>query len=431
MSSKDLDQITRVHFIGIGGIGMSALARHLRHEKKVVSGSDASLNVRTEALAAEGIQIFGSQTADNITDDIELVVYTEAMSPDHEEMKAAKKHKIPMLNYFDALGAAMNPYYLIAIAGTHGKTTTTAMTTDIFEALGKDPTAIIGSLRSKTNSNYRAGKSKYAIVEACEFKADFLSLKPDVLVITNLEHEHVDYYPDLAAVQKEFKQLVSQVHETGVVITHPTDPNIAPVVEGAHVPVKNYHDVLDLNLVMKQPGLHNRLNAAAALAVAQHEKLPLAEAKAAVGEFAGTWRRFEFKGECNGALVYDDYAHHPTEIRATINATREAYPDKRVIVAFQPHTFSRTKGMFNEFAKALAQADYSYILPIYAAREENDSGVSSRELAVKTMEYNPQSQYSESIEKVTDTLRAELGSDDVLVVMGAGDVSKIAAALTK
>jgi UDP-N-acetylmuramate--alanine ligase len=431
MEKLDINTISRIHFIGIGGIGMSALARHFLTEKKVVSGSDRSLSPLTKALNAEGVQIFGEQVASNITKDIGLVVYTEAMSPDHEEMQAANKRKIPMLNYFEALGLAMNPYYLIAVAGTHGKTTTTAMLTDIFEAAGKDPTAIIGSLRAKTKSNYRAGKSKYAIVEACEYKRDFLSLRPDVLVITNIEFEHVDYYRDLADVQSAFRDLVEQVNENGVVITNPHDPAIAPVVTGLTVPVINYLDLLDIELALKQPGMHNRLNAAAALAAARRERLDLEEAKDALSHFAGTWRRFEFKGECNGALVYDDYAHHPTEIKATISAARELYPDRHLIIAFQPHTFTRTKTLFADFAKAFGLADTVVLLPIYAAREENTSGVSSRELSVKALEFSRDTRFVESIDAAEQHFRQVLTSNDVLVVMGAGDISGLASRLVK
>lgn len=430
-SLPDINKIKRIHFIGVGGIGMSSLARHFLTEKKHVSGSDVSLNFRTKALVTEGVQVFANQTAANITPDIELVIYTEAMSEDHEEMQAAQKLGVPMVNYFEALGYAMNPYYLIAIAGTHGKTTTTAMLTDVFEAAGKDPTAVIGSLRASTGSNYRAGKSKYAIVEACEYKDDFLHLKPDVLVITNLEYEHVDYYKDLAHVQASFRQLIEQVNEGGVVVTNPGDPHIAPILKDCPVPVINYNQYIDLDLPMKQPGLHNRLNAAAALAVAHHEKLPTEAANQALSTFAGTWRRFEHKGECNGAPVYDDYCHHPTEIRATIGGARELYPARRLVIVFQPHTYSRTKGLFNEFAKALGLADKIYVLPIYAAREENTSGVSSRELAVKTLEFNQTAEYAASVEEVTKKLQRELTSDDILVVMGAGDVSQVASDLTK
>ena len=426
----DIDKVQRVHFIGVGGIGMSALARHFLAEKKQVSGSDRTLSPITKALASEGVKIFGEQAAENITDNIELIVYTEAMSGRQEEMKAAKASGIPMLNYFDALGLAMNPYYLIAVAGTHGKTTTTAMLTDIFETTGKDPTAVVGSLRTTTKSNYRAGKSKYAIVEACEYKRDFLSLRPEVLVITNLEHEHVDYYQDLAAVQRAFRKLARQVNETGVIIANTADPSVAPVLKGLTVPVVNYLDCLDLELPLTQPGAHNRLNAAAALAVAKHEQLNMEQARGALAQFAGVWRRFEYKGDCNGAPVYDDYAHHPTEIKASIDGARELYPDKKIIVAFQPHTYTRTAALFDELAKSFAAADAVLFLPIYAAREDNESGVSSRELAVKALEFIPESSYAESFEQAAQQLRHQLSDHDVLVVMGAGDVTELAATLT-
>lgn len=427
----DIDAISRVHIIGIGGIGLSALARHFLVEKKIVSGSDRTLSDITKKLSEEGVQVFGEQSAENITKDIELVIYTEAMSKNHEEMKAAKEMGIPMVNYFQALGMAMNPYYLIAVAGTHGKTTTTAMLTDIFEETGKDPTAVIGSLRAKTKSNYRTGKSKYAIVEACEYKRDFLHLKPDVLIITNLEYDHPDYYKDLEDVQSAFRKFAKQVHDTGVVIANTSDANVAPVIKDLHVPVLNYIEELDLDLSLKQPGFHNRLNAAAALTVAKHEKISVDEAKEALSNFTGTWRRFEYKGEINGAPVYDDYAHHPTEIRAAIEAVREMYPDRKLTIVFQPHTYTRTKALFDEFAKSVGLADSVILLPIYAAREKNTSGVSSRELSVKALEYIQNAFYIETFEAVLEKLRRELTGNDVVVAMGAGDIPRLAKDLVK
>jgi len=426
MSSIAIDTISRIHFIGIGGIGMSALARHFKTEKKQVSGSDRTLSPLTKTLDSEGIQIFGEQVASNITKDIELIIYTEAMAKDHEEMVAAKKLGVPMMNYFEALGLAMNPYYLIAVSGTHGKTTTTAMLTDIFETAGKDPTAIIGSLRAKTKTNYRAGKSKYAIVEACEYKRDFLSLRPDILVITNLEFEHVDYYKDLADVQSAFRALAEQVNEGGVVVADTTDERLKPVLSNLSVTVINYREYLDLTLPLKQPGVHNRLNAAAAKAVARREKLDVDEVETALSNFSGTWRRFEYKGDCNGAPVYDDYAHHPTEIKATISAARELYPQHRLVIAFQPHTYTRTKALFDDFARAIGHADSVVLLPIYAAREQNESGVSSRELSVKALEFSRDARFVESVSAAEEYLRQTLTDKDVLVVMGAGDVSELA-----
>lgn len=426
MSKFELKDISRIHFIGIGGIGMSSLARCFINEKKVVSGSDRALTPITEALQTEGVKIFTEQVTGNISNDIELVVYTEAMSPEHEEMVAAKALKVPMINYFEALGLAVNPYYLIAVAGTHGKTTTTAMLTDVFETAGKDPTAVIGSLRAKTKSNFRAGKSKYAIAEACEYKRDFLHLKPDVLVITNIEYEHTDYYKDLADVQSAFRSLIEQINEGGYVVTDTKHPNIAPILKDLAVKIVDYTEWLDLNLTLKQPGLHNRMNAAAAKAVALREKLEEEVVDGALKEFTGTWRRFEFKGEFNGAPVYDDYAHHPTEIRATLQGLRELYPDKQVVAIFESHTFSRTAALFEDFARATALADKFYFLPIYAARETNTTGVSVKELAVKSLEYNKNVSYVPSYEDMLALLGQKTNKDNVVVFLGAGNITNLA-----
>jgi UDP-N-acetylmuramate--alanine ligase len=426
MSKVEISNISRIHFIGIGGIGMSALARFFLHEKKVISGSDRAASQITDALQAEAATIFTEQAAFNITDDIAMVVYTEAMAHDHEEMVAARALGVPMMNYFEALGLVANPYYLIAVAGTHGKTTTTAMLTDIFETAEKDPTAIIGSLRSSTHSNFRAGKSKYAIVEACEYKRDFLHLKPDILVITNLEYEHTDYYKDLADVQAAFRSLVAQVNDGGVVVANTKDPNIIPVIERASVEVIDYLEFLDLSVALKQPGMHNRQNAAAATAVGRHERLNPVVINTALEQFSGTWRRFEFKGEYNGAPVYDDYAHHPTELKATLLGLRELYPDRRIVAISELHTYSRTASLFDDFAKATAYADQFYFLPIYAAREENTSGVSVKELAVKSLEYNPHTSYVPTYEAMIDTLKQTVTHKDVVVFLGAGNITKLA-----
>lgn len=429
MSKVELKDISRIHFIGIGGIGMSALVRFFLHEKKQVSGSDRAPSAITEALAAEGASVFTEQSASNISKEIEMVVYTEAMSPDQEEMVAARALGVPMVNYFEALGMVANPYYLIAVSGTHGKTTTTAMLTDVFESAEKDPTAIIGSLRSKTKSNFRAGKSKYAIVEACEYKRDFLHLKPDVLVITNVEYEHADYYKDLADVQDAFRTLVGQVNEGGYVVTDTKNPNIIPIIEGVKVKVIDYMEVFDVMQPLKQPGAHNRMNAAAAKAVALREKLEEEVVEDALRSFAGTWRRFEYKGEFQGAPVYDDYAHHPTELKATLAGLRELYPDKNIVAISELHTYTRTASLFDDFAKITALADSFYFLPIYAAREENTSGVSVKELAVKSLEYNPHTSYVPTYEAMIDTLKQTTTDKDVIVFLGAGTITKLAGEL--
>jgi UDP-N-acetylmuramate--alanine ligase len=422
-----LSDFKKVHFIGVGGIGMSALARLCLYEGKQVSGSDRALSAITDALRTEGVYVCEAQGVENISNDLDLVVYTEAMPKDHPELVAAHALGITTVNYFAALGMVANEYYLIAVSGSHGKTTTTAMLIDIFEAAGLDPSGVVGSLRAKTKSNYRAGKSKYFIAEACEYRRDFLSLQPDILVITNLEHEHVDYYPNLESVQAAFRELVNQVRPGGFVVANVSDKNLAPVLIDVSATVIDYCKSFSPLRSLTMPGMHNQQNAAAAVAAARLVGVDVGVADAALATFGGTWRRFEYKGEVSGAKVYDDYGHHPTEVRATIAGARELYPDRKLTVVFQSHTYSRTHELFSDFITALQQADQVYILPIYAAREENVSGVSHTALA---------SAIGESAVAVDDfaavmhILTANLTEHDLVLVMGAGDVTKIATDLT-
>jgi len=413
---------------------MSALARYFLHEGKEVSGSDQTSSAITESLMKEGAKIFTSQVADNITPDIDLVVYTEAMSKDQEEMVAAKELKAPMINYFEALGLVVNNYYLIAVAGTHGKTTTTAMLTDVLEEAEVDPTAIIGSLRSKTGSNFRAGKSKYAVVEACEYKRDFLHLEPDILVITNVELEHVDYYKDLTDVQQAFRELALKVPETGFIVADNSQENIKPILEGVQAKVIDYRQFVDLINPMLQPGMHNRLNAGAAKVVSDILEVEDKVSKEALSNFAGTWRRFEYKGKFMSnhgeGVVYDDYAHHPTEIIATISGVRELYPKQHLTVVFQPHTYTRTKELFGDFAEALAKADRVIMLPIYKAREEEVSEINSRKLAIAVIEKGVQAGSVDDVDRVIGIIKNDTPEGGVVVTMGAGDMtSKVAEGL--
>jgi UDP-N-acetylmuramate--alanine ligase len=423
-----------IHFIGIGGIGMSGLARLFLHDGKNVSGSDVKKTANTERLEAEGATIFYTQVAENITSKgwhplLDLVVYTEAVAQDNPELVAARALGIRCVNYFEALGEVANEYYLIAVSGTHGKTTTTAMLIDIFEEASFDPSAIVGSLRSKTGSNYRAGKSKYFIVEACEYRRDFLTLKPDVLVITNIELEHVDYYKDLADVQSAFAELAHCVPEGGAVIANVTDPNVVPVLANLSCTVIDYRKYINLTLKLHQPGLHNRQNAAAASAAASFVGIEESFIESALVHFAGTARRFEYKGDIHGALVYDDYAHHPTELRAAIAGVRELYPDKKLTVVFQPHTFSRTQELFADFVEELAKCDHVLLLPVYAAREEAGYTTSSMDIESALLKKNVSAKHFMTHEACALSIKESATGNDVIFVMGAGDVTRVATLL--
>jgi UDP-N-acetylmuramate--alanine ligase len=429
---------THIHFIGIGGIGMSALARFWHHEGAVVTGSDRASSIVTQGLEDLGIAIFYEQTAENISSrqNLDLVVYTEAMTHDNPEMVAAREHGVRMVNYFEALGEVANEYYLVAVAGAHGKTTTTAMLIDILESAGLDPTGIVGSLRSKTKSNFRAGKSKYAVVEACEYKRDFLHLKPDVLVITNVEWEHVDYYKNLADVQDAFRELVAKVPADGYVIADTSDENIRPIIHNCIPTVIDYRQYVDVLLRLRQPGMHNRMNAAAATAAASCLAISPEVIKIALEDFSGTWRRFEYKGEIlsiegGHVPVYDDYGHHPTELRATFRGMRELYPHKRLVVVFQSHTYSRTYALFDDFVDALSEADVTYLLPIYSAREENTSGVSSKQMVESLHQRGVVATLLETSSAVASHIKGIVHDNDVVLVIGAGAVTEVAELLTK
>ncbi len=425
-----VQKIKHIHFIGIGGIGMSGLARLYLHEGAGVSGSDSTISAITQALEIEGVEFFADQGAHNITDRIDLVVYTEAMPEDHPEVVAARERGIETINYFEALGRVANEYYLIAVAGTHGKTTTTAMLIDILEEASLDPTAIVGSLRTKTGSNFRAGKSKYFIVEACEYKRDFLTLEPDVLVITNLEHEHVDYYQDLTDVQAAFRELAMKVPADGVIVADKSDYKVRPCIEGVAASVLDYREAIDLALELPQPGLHNKLNAAAARKVAEYLEIEKSPIDSALKHFVGTKRRFEFKGEVHNAPVYDDYAHHPTEIEATIAGVRDKYPDAHLTVVFQPHTFSRTKELKADFVTALSKADQVLMIPIYAAREEDDGSISSELIIEELRAQGVTAEHFHTHAAAAEAIKQSVNKEDVVVVMGAGDVTKVSELLT-
>ncbi len=431
-----LNEIKKVHFIGIGGIGMSGLARLLLGEGKEVSGSDKTASAITEALEIEGVKFYGVQSKDNFDYSDsgalpDLVVYTEAMAKDHEELQQARALNIKTINYFDALGMIANEYYLIAVAGSHGKTTTTAMLIDIFEEAGLDPSAIVGSLRSKTKSNYRRGKSKYFIVEACEYKRDFLSLQPDILVITNLEHEHVDYYKNLKEVQLAFRELALKVPMEGFVIANIGDKNLDPVLTGLEATVVDYSKNFNPLRTLTVPGMHNQMNAAGAVAASLQVGINLETVERALENFAGTWRRFEFKGEVNGAKIYDDYGHHPTEIRATIQGARELYSSKKITLVFEPHTYSRTNELFVDFASALSLADRVILLPIYAAREQNSSGVTHTKLAEAVNAISPRAEAVGDFQTAINSIKLSLSESDLVLVMGAGTVTQIATRLVE
>lgn len=414
-----------IHFIGIGGIGISGLARHYVHEGFGVSGTNDEESPQTlDALREAGVEISLDQTT---LPEADKYIYSDAWTTLNpallEQARATGK---PVLNYFEALAEVVNEYFLIAVSGTHGKTTTTAMLIDILEEASFDPTAVVGSLRTKTGSNFRAGKSKYFIAEACEFRRHFLHLEPDVLVITNIEHEHVDYFKDLADVQSAFVELAKKVPASGAIIAPTKDPNVSPVLAGVEAAVIDYQQYLDLELDLAQPGLHNLKNAAAASAAAAFLDIDQAHINNALKGFVGTKRRFEYKGDIHNAPVYDDYAHHPTELKATITAAKEKYPSKKLTVVFQPHTYSRTRELKEAFVEVLSKADRVVLVPIYASREKADTSISSEMLVAELQKLAVDAKHFHTKEAAAEFVKDTASADDVVLVMGAGDVTQVA-----
>lgn len=427
----DLSKIKKVFFIGIGGIGISALAQMMISRGVEVLGINDEESPKTlDPLRDSGAIIFYQNELRDLPD-ADLYVFSDAwIYRGPQLISEARKRGKPTLSYFEALGIFAKEYKVIAISGTHGKTTTTAMVAEVLIDAGLDPTVVVGSFVKKFASNFRKGNSEYLVVEADEYNRHFLQFNPFVTVITNIESDHLDYYKDLADVQDAFRKLVDQTSVK--VIYNATDKNTSAIIGEKGM---DYSIYLEKVPKLSVPGDHNRKNAAAALAVADFLGISQESARKSLAGFAGTWRRLEKIGETKeGTIVYDDYAHHPTEIKASIQALREIYPkgEKNITILFQPHLYSRTRALFGEFAQSFKGADRILLLPIYFAREDKDESVSSDKLAeaiAKTGEKAESFPDFESAEGAVSALN--LGSSDVFVTMGAGEAYKVAEKVLK
>lgn len=412
----------KAYFVGIGGIGMSALAQLMQDEGTEVSGSDREASPTTELLERNNIVVTIGQAAENVPADADVVIYTEAAWEDNVERMRAKELGLRQMSYFEALGEVSARKRTIAVAGTHGKTTTTAMTARILREAGVAPYAVVGSIVKDFGSNYLEGNSDWLIVEACEYKRDFLTLSPEILVVTNIEWDHTDYYPNLAAVQDAFRALMEKAN---VVVTDTNHPNIAPLLVGLSARIVNYTGMPAYET--KLPGAFNAMNAraAAAAATAASQDMPEETIRAALAAFEGTWRRFEYKGKTKrGADVYDDYAHHPTAVAGTL-AEMRTRTKGNLYVAFHPHLYSRTKDLLEGFATAFTDADKVLIAPIYPAREIDDGTMSNDILAKKIAETGKDAKAADFVE-IQRYFETEPGEGDTVVTMGAGDIYKVA-----
>jgi len=448
-----------VHFIGIGGSGLSAIARMLKESGYSVTGSDAAMSPFAAGLLADGVQIHIGHSASNLGG-AEWVVQSSAVGDDNVEVRAAKAAGLPIFRRADFLGALMEGRQGIAIAGTHGKTTTTAMIAFVLTELGLDPSFIVGGVLNNYGINARAGSGKAFVVEADEYDRMFLGLRPQIELITSLEHDHPDCYPTFEDMQSAFESFVSLLPHDGTLIGCFDNPATADLLlrsrrvgrqvmayslrreatitaprwmQGRDVvpnqlggfdldAATNVGDAKLVRLELQVPGEHNVSNALAALSVCAVMGLPLGDAAGALGRFSGTGRRFEVRGESRGVIVVDDYAHHPTEIRATLAAARTRYPSRRVWAVWQPHTYSRTRALFDEFVGAFEDADETLVTEIYPSREPTQDY--SSEQLVKAMN-NPSRHFTPTLEAASAYLLQHVQPNDVVLVLSAGDADQI------
>lgn len=420
INNMSIEESKKIYCIGIGGVGLSALAQLFVDKGISVSGSDRSESPVTEMLSSQGVDVHIDEEI-HISDDCDICVYSIAIDDNHPDRVRARELGIKEMTYPEALGEVSKEYYTIAVAGTHGKTTTTGMIADILIDGGLEPTVIVGSMLKKYNSNYIKGSGDILVVEACEYRESFLNLNPDMIVITNIDEDHLDYYKDLDHIKDSFKKFISKLDQKGTIVCDFCNDIVADVVSESLAHIEDY-SLVTLPKSPGVPGEHNIQNAKAAFAVSSLLSVPDNISGDSIASFESTWRRLEEKGRMDsGTLVIDDYAHHPTEVRATLSALKEKVGENMLVVVFQPHLYSRTKIFYKEFADALNIADSIVLLPIYAAREKEDKSISSEMIADLIEE--DKVVLVDSLDSTVGKIK-ELGlsKDDIVVTMGAGDV---------
>ncbi len=453
MFKIEFNSPVHVHFMGIGGISMSGLAEILMDRGFTVSGSDNKESPLTDHLSEIGAKVSYPQKAENITDDIDVVVYTAAIHPDNPEFKAAKEAGLPMLTRAELLGQIMENYKeSIAVAGTHGKTTTSSMISQILLSAKKDPTISIGGILPSIKSNVHVGSGDQFVLEACEYTNSYHSFFPKYNVILNVEEDHMDFFKDLSDVRNSFRKFASNTSSDGLLVINHAIPDYTEIAAdckartvtfgmdssadyypedirynelglASFVPVAKGKSIQRISLHV--PGEHNILNALAAIAVCSEMGIDEKDMAEGFRTFTGADRRFQYKGKLkNGAIIIDDYAHHPTEIAASLDTARKL-KDKRVVCIFQPHTYTRTKAFLKEFGAALSKADLVVLADIYAAREQDVYGVSSKDVASEVKKNGTESLYFSTFEEIEKYIEKNSTPKDLLITMGAGDVFKI------
>ncbi|NLM50938.1 MAG: UDP-N-acetylmuramate--L-alanine ligase [Clostridiaceae bacterium] len=456
MTTFDILHLTKgakVHFIAIGGISMSGLAEILLKQGVSVSGSDIKASKLTQKLEKMGAEIHIGHDKNNVRDP-DLVVYSAAIKPDNPEILAAKEKNIPIIDRATLLGGIMLGFNKsICVSGTHGKTTTTSMIAQILMEAGVDPTVSLGGELDAIGGNIRTGNSEYFLCEACEYCGSFLKFSPLVNVILNIEEDHLDYFKDINHIKETFKDYALKTRPGGVIVANFDDENVKSALCGIQRDIYTFgfcencdfyaknikfnafgnatFDVFEkgkklFEVTLKVPGQHNVLNALAAVSACKFLGISDADILKGLSVFAGTHRRFEIKGSVKGAKIIDDYAHHPTEIEATLNAVKKI-PHKRRFLVFQPHTYTRTLALFDEFVKVFENEEHVIICDIYSAREADNHLVSSKDLAEKI----PNGMYLATFSECAKYLWDNIGEGDVVLTIGAGDVYEVGEILLK
>ena len=452
MYQLDYQKPGHLHFIGIGGISMSGLAEILAGRGYTVSGSDMHASSITDHLTENGIQVVIGQTASNIVPGIDCVVYTAAIHPDNPELVAAKAAGIPLLTRAELLGQIMSNYEVpVAVAGTHGKTTTTSMLSHVLLAADLDPTITVGGILPSIGGNIRVGYSPYFVAEACEYSNSFLEFYPRMEIILNVDADHLDFFKDLDEIAESFHKFACHLPEDGTLIINRDMEKYPVVVRDVKAPVitfgmdeKSDYYPMDVafdekgcgrftcmehgealgEFVLRVPGIHNVTNALSVIAACRKLDLSPEVIRDGLAAFTGTDRRFQFKGKYHDVDIIDDYAHHPTEIMATLTAAAR-YPHRSLWVAFQPHTYTRTKALLPEFAEALSHADHVILADIYAAREKNTIGISSDDLRREIENLGGDAAYIPDFPSIEEYLRSHLIPGDLLITMGAGNILEV------
>lgn len=449
----------KYYFIGIGGIGMSGLAKILKDQGNIVSGSDSSRSPVTDQLKENGISVFIGQNKENVSDELDYIIFSSAITSNNPELLEAKKKGIKLMSRSELLGQLMRgKKEKIAIAGTHGKTTTSAMIALIFDNAKLDPSFSIGAMVPEFRSNSHNGKGDFFVAEACEYKNSFLDLFFNNLVITNVEEDHLDYFKTRERIIESFSSLTSKLTKEGVLVIctdskgasevlDKTDTDGLKVIkyglynEDVEWTARNVEEnpgYTSFDLYRKDqlldkvelgvPGVHNVFNSLAAIAVTTHLGVNLKTIKNTLSKFVGAQRRSELRGKKKGIIVIDDYGHHPTEIKATIEGVKKFYPERKIWCIFQPHQHSRTKFFIEDFARAFEGVDHVIIPDIYTVRDtkEDIESVSSADLADKIKKYNKDVNNIDSFDDVTNFLIKNVKSGELVLTMGAGPVYKVA-----